>query len=690
MSLTILWSLFFFSLYFAEGSPVIMFLRTYASIAFGEIWLYVFFALCFLVGILIMAKGYLMKLLIRQFIVMMVIISAVINFPIIDGDVTKYDKFWWYISRPVIALLQMMFGGKAVATKSFIIILLILGIVWIFYSFNFSFPKISLKSENRPKASPRTKSSRYEEDEEEEVERKHDFGQPVSRSLIKSLIKDKLERKIQEKENIKERKARPTINFSAEKPTFNYSILETSADQVVTIDETFLMEKAKALQNKLMEFNVPIMIEGFDIGPSIVQIRIKPDEGIRLSTIESLSNDISLSLKSKSVRIVAPIPGTDCVGIQLPNPKPVMVRLGDILNTTEFTNDMKKSDNNLALGKAIDGSIIIKTLESMPHLLVAGATGSGKSVGVNDFILSLMHQNTPSELKFLMVDPKQVELELYTGLPYLLAPIVFEPEKALKLLKRTEQEMERRYGVLKESRVKNIDEYNQKISWEKMFRIVFVVDELASMMLSKAKRDVENCITHISAKARAVWIHLIIATQRPSVDVITGLIKANMPTRIAFGTVSEIDSRTILWRKWAETLLGKWDMLYMDPSTKSPTRIQAPFVSTEEIEKVVMALKTKYMGGLTEEDIYNQEIVGLLESKLEAGQQLFGSSNGDNDDELVERAIQVISQTRKASATLLQRKLGVGFARAARIMDILEEKGVIGPQDGAKPRDIFI
>jgi DNA segregation ATPase FtsK/SpoIIIE, S-DNA-T family len=636
-----------------------------------------------------MAKGHLMKLLIRQFMIMIIIISAVINFPIIDGDVAKYEKFWWYISWPVIALLQVMFGGKAIATKSFIIILLILAIIWILYSLNFSFPTISLKNDNKPKASStKPKVQRYEEEEEEE-EVRPDFWRPVSRSLIKSLIKDKLERKIQEKEQVRERKSKPTINFSADKPTFSYSILDTNADKSITIDETFLMEKAKALQNKLMEFNVPIMIEWFDIGPSIVQMRIKPDEGIRLSTIEGLSNDISLSLKSKSVRIVAPIPGTDCVGIQLPNPKPLMVHLADVLSTSEFANDMKKSDNNLALGKAIDGTIIIKTLESMPHLLVAGATGSGKSVGVNDFILSLMYQNTPSELKFLMVDPKQVELELYAGLPYLLAPIVFEPEKALKLLKRTEQEMERRYGMLKETRVKNIDEYNAKKPPEKMFRIVFVIDELASMMLSKAKRDVENCITHISAKARAVGIHLIIATQRPSVDVITGLIKANIPTRIAFGTVSEIDSRTILGKKWAETLLGKWDMLYMDPSTKSPIRIQAPFISTEEIEKVVETLKAKYMWWLTEEDIYNQEIVSLLEDKLEAGAQLFGN-NGDNDDELVERAIQVISQTRKASATLLQRKLGVGFARAARIMDILEEKWIIGPQDGAKPRDIFI
>ncbi len=661
---------------------------------FGEVWLYVFFALCFFVGIIIMAKGYLMKLVLRQFMVIMVIISAVINFPIIDGDVTRYEKLWWYISWPVIAVLQVMFGHKAIATKAFIIILLILAIARILYSFNFSLPKINLQIDKAPKKKVEGRRSKVEEEEEEEEELstkvgKPNFWQPVSRSLIKSLIKDKLERKIEEKEKAKEKKIRPTINFSAEKPTFNATILETSPDQTITIDETFLMEKAKALQNKLMEFNVPIMIEWFDIGPSIVQIRIKPDEGIRLSTIESLSNDISLSLKSKSVRIVAPIPGTDCVGIQLPNPKPLMVRLGDVFGTTEFINEMKKSDNNLALGKAIDGTIIIKTIDSMPHLLVAWATGSGKSVGVNDFILSLMHQNTPSELKFLMVDPKQVELELYAGLPYLLAPIVFEPEKALKLLKRTEHEMERRYGVLREARVKNIDEYNRKWPAEKMFRIVFVVDELASMMLSKAKRDVEACITHISAKARAVGIHLIIATQRPSVDVITGLIKANMPTRIAFGTVSEIDSRTILGRKWAETLLGKWDMLYMDPSTKAPTRIQAPFVSTEEIEKVVMTLKTKYMGGLTEEDIYNQEIVSLLENKLEAWAQLF-SGGGDDDDALVEQAIQVISQTRKASATLLQRKLGVGFARAARIMDILEERGIIGPQDGAKPRDIFI
>jgi DNA segregation ATPase FtsK/SpoIIIE, S-DNA-T family len=237
-----------------------------------------------------------------------------------------------------------------------------------------------------------------------------------------------------------------------------------------------------------------------------------------------------------------------------------------------------------------------------------------------------------------------------------LAPIVFESEKALKLLKWSVNEMEKRYSILKEKRVKNIDEYNSKIIWEKMYRIVFVIDELADMMMSGNKKDVETCITRIAQKARAVGIHLIVATQRPSVNVITGLIKANIPTRMAFGVVSEIDSRTILGRKWAEALLGKWDMLYIDPSTKHPIRIQAPFVSTEEIEKVVQTLKNKYMWWLTEEDIYNPEIVQMLESKLETGDSLFGWGNGD-DDELIEQAIQVISETRKASATLLQRKL---------------------------------
>ena len=388
-------------------------------------------------------------------------------------------------------------------------------------------------------------------------------------------------------------------------------------------------------------------------------------------------------MKSKSLRIIAPIPGTDMIGIQIPNPKASMVRLGDIISTEEFSMQMKKNSTNLSLGKGIDGSVQVKALESMPHLLVAGATGSGKSVGINDFIVSLMFQNTPAELKFLMVDPKQVELEMYSGLPYLLAPIVYDSGKAIKLLQWTVEEMENRYSTLKDQRVRNLDEYNQKMEaegQEKMYRIVFIIDEMADMMLSSSanRKEVENCINRLAAKARAVGIHLILATQRPSVNVITGLIKANIPTRIAFGVVSEVDSRTILGRKGAEDLVGKGDMLYMDPSTKFPIRIQAPFVSTEEIERVVSQLRNKYMQNLTEEDIYHPEIIAALESKVETARGVL-SSGGEagNDEDLINQAIQVIAETRKASATLLQRKLNVGFARAARIMDVLEERGII-------------
>lgn len=676
----IIWILYFFSLSLAEWSPVFDFMTNYAKIAFGDIWLNIFFGLCIVIWILIMAKWYLMRLIIKQFLVIMLLVSALLNFSVIDWTSTSYQANGWFISWPLIRIFDSMFGWQSVAVKTIIIILFVMTIARILYTFNFSLPKINLQSYDKPQKKAKSKSRKSYEDEDED-EDDQPQTQEISRSFIKELIKKKVEEKVEKK------KPRPTIHFSGDKPTFSVELLESNESDATTIDEKFLMEKAKALQEKLMEFGVPITIEWFDIWPSIVQIRLKPDEWIRLSTIEWLWNDIKLSLKSKYLRIVAPIPWTDSVWIQIPNPKPMMVRVGDVIGSDLFQKSMKKWNTSLTLGKAIDWSVEVKQLEAMPHLLVAGATWSGKSVWVNDFILSLMYQNTPSELKFLMVDPKQVELEMYSWLPYMLAPIVSESDKALKLLKRAVDEMERRYWMLKEKRVKNIDEYNQKIIWEKLYRIVIVIDELADMMMSGNKKDVETCITRIAQKARAVWIHLIVATQRPSVNVITWLIKANISTRIAFGVVSEIDSRTILGRKGAEELIGKWDMLYIDSNTRFPLRIQAPFVSTEEIEKVVAKLKEKYMKWLSEEDIYNPEILHALENKLEKW-WMYGWA-GD-DDELIEKAIEVIATTRKASATLLQRKLGVWFARAARIMDQLEERWIVWPQEWAKPRDIFL
>ena len=596
------------------------------------------------------------------------------------------------------------------AIYAIVIVLLLGAIVYLLYVLNVrlpKLPKINIEQSEKPIKKEKKTSSKEDERPTITISRPDistdDILEKVSQatgkvvqatsswgSLLKEMFKTKVTQKIEEK------KPKPMISFSGDKPTFGYSALESNLGNQQTVDENFLVEKAKALQTKLSEFWVPIAIEGFDIWPSIVQIKIKPEEGIKISAIEGLSNDIKLSLKSKSLRIIAPIPGTDMIGIQIPNPKASMVRLGDIISTEEFSMQMKKNSTNLSLGKGIDGSVQVKALESMPHLLVAGATGSGKSVGINDFIVSLMFQNTPAELKFLMVDPKQVELEMYSGLPYLLAPIVYDSGKAIKLLQWTVEEMEKRYSTLKDQRVRNLDEYNQKMEaegQEKMYRIVFIIDEMADMMLSSSanRKEVENCINRLAAKARAVGIHLILATQRPSVNVITGLIKANIPTRIAFGVVSEVDSRTILGRKGAEDLVGKGDMLYMDPSTKFPIRIQAPFVSTEEIERVVSQLRNKYMQNLTEEDIYHPEIIAALESKIETARGvLSGGGEGGNDEDLINQAIQVIAETRKASATLLQRKLNVWFARAARIMDVLEERGIIWPQEGAKPRDIFI
>ena len=603
-------------------------------------------------------------------------------------------------------------GSQSYITAIYVIVIVLLlgAIVYLLYVLNVrlpKLPKINIEQSEMPIKKEKKTDSKEDERPTITISRPDistdDILEKVSQatgkvvqatsswgSLLKEMFKTKVTQKIEEK------KPKPVISFSGDKPTFGYSALESNLGNQQTVDENFLVEKAKALQTKLSEFWVPISIEGFDIWPSIVQIKIKPEEGIKISAIEGLSNDIKLSLKSKSLRIIAPIPGTDMIGIQIPNPKASMVRLGDIISTEEFSMQMKKNSTNLSLGKGIDGSVQVKALESMPHLLVAGATGSGKSVGINDFIVSLMFQNTPAELKFLMVDPKQVELEMYSGLPYLLAPIVYDSGKAIKLLQWTVEEMEKRYSTLKDQRVRNLDEYNQKMEaegQEKMYRIVFIIDEMADMMLSSSanRKEVENCINRLAAKARAVGIHLILATQRPSVNVITGLIKANIPTRIAFGVVSEVDSRTILGRKGAEDLVGKGDMLYMDPSTKFPIRIQAPFVSTEEIERVVSQLRNKYMQNLTEEDIYHPEIIAALESKVETARGvLSGGGDGGNDEDLVNQAIQVIAETRKASATLLQRKLNVGFARAARIMDVLEERGIIWPQEGAKPRDIFI
>ncbi len=503
-------------------------------------------------------------------------------------------------------------------------------------------------------------------------------------NLIKNIFKEKIKKKIKEVDNTPKVK----ISYPKDKPTFSVDKLE-QWDSTISVDENILIQQAEEIQNKLNEFNIPVEVVWYEVWPSVIQFKLKLAKGIKVSSIENLKKDLSLSLKS-AIRILAPIPWTEFVWIEMPNPQSKIVYLSEILKSKEFLNSMNKSFTNLSIWKAIDGSLFLEPLEKMPHLLVAGQTWSGKSVAINDYIISLLYQNTPDELKLIMVDPKQVELWLYDGLPHLLAPIINDPEKALKALKWSVDVMNRRYKLLKDKKVRNIYEYNEKVDEkEKMSRIVIIVDELADLMMSWNKKDVEHNIARIAQMARAVWMHLILATQRPSVNVITGLIKANIPTRIAFWVVSSIDSRTILDRSGAEDLLWRWDLLFVSPNYKHPIRVQAPLVSTEDTEDIISTLKEKYLKWIENEtDIYDKELIDILEWNQPDSNYIWWW-NGD-DDELIKQSIEIIQQTHKASITLLQRRLKVWFARAARLMDQLEEKWIVWPQEWSKPREILI
>lgn len=688
-------ALYFFSISFAKDSPIVGLFNKLVMVIVGEIGIHIFFGLMIVAGVTTIAKDGLSRTIMKQFIILNMVISAMLNFPALEEQTLAYQSYGGYIGWPILWILQRIFGENPFAIKAIIVAAALAIIAWIIRAFNIPVPRlpsVSMKS-GSSNGKPESKKVKrvveeYEDEEDEEespaavVTKK---GSAIGDSL-KSMLKDKIQNKIKEKEVVQK-----IVKFPKDKPTFDIKLLEEGSASTFEVDQSYLEQKALAIQAKLEEFDIPIDIKWFNIGPSVVQIKVAPQEGIRVSSIESYQKDIALSLKTKSLRILAPIPGTDVVGIEIPNPKPQMIRVRQILGSPSFAESMNKNLTNLVLGIGIDGKHVTKPLEDMPHLLVAGATGSGKSVGVNTFILSLIYQNSPSELKFLMVDPKQVELGMYDGIPYLLAPVETSPDKALKILKWTVQEMERRYTLLKEYKVKKLDEYNKKVTGDTLPRIVVVIDELADLMMNRnTKKDTENCITRIAQKARAVGIHLIVATQRPSVDVVTGLIKANIPTRIAFSVVSQIDSRTILDTKGAEELLGRWDMLFMSVDNNTPVRLQWPFIDTPEIEEIVQAIKDKYMKGISEEDIYNVELMNILSGKnVGSGMGGWFGDSGD-DEELVQQATQVILQTRKASATLLQRKLGVWFARAARIMDILEERGVVWPQEGAKPRDIYM
>ncbi len=454
---------------------------------------------------------------------------------------------------------------------------------------------------------------------------------------------------------------------------------------------------AHIIQDTLHEFNIDVEMEGANIGPKVTQYTLKPPAGIKLSRITALETNIALSLAASSLRIEAPIPGQKAVGIEVPNKKAADVRLRGILESSVWT----KSEEPLsfAIGKDIAGEPMIGELNKMPHLLIAGQTGSGKSVMINTLLTSLLYRNAPSDMKLILVDPKQVEMAPYADIPHLLTPVIVEPEKTISALKWAVNEMERRYSLLADEKVRDIRSYNAKVRGKSvsmpdedgnmqqvdegtMPYIVIVIDELADLMMMAA-RDVEALIVRIAQKARAVGIHLVLATQRPSVDVITGLIKANIPARIAFTVASQVDSRTILDQVGAEKLLGQGDMLMKTASMPKPKRVQGAFVSDDEVNKVTDHLR------MQSAPQYNEEIISQPVHLNGKGGVVMDFDHEGSDD-MFNDACRVVIETRKASTSLLQRKLRIGYARAARIIEEMEEQGIIGPADGARPRDVLI
>lgn len=454
-------------------------------------------------------------------------------------------------------------------------------------------------------------------------------------------------------------------------------------DSTITVDDDLLMVNAEKIKQKLRQFGIEVMMHEVNVGPTVIQYTLKPHEGVKLSKITGLKNDLALALAAERVRIEAPIPGKSLVGIEVPNPHRSLVYMREILESKEFTDAQSKL--SFPLGRDVSGKPIITSLETMPHLLIAGATGSGKSVAMNTFLISLLYQNSPKDLKFILIDPKRVELSSYNNIPHLLSPVIEDPEKAAISLRWVVSEMTRRYTELSKNKVRNIEQYNELKGINKLPKIVVVVDELADLMMTAGK-EVEASICRIAQMARAVGIHLVIATQRPSVDVITGLIKANIPTRISFAVTSSIDSRTILDCIGAEDLLGRGDMLFLPTGMNKPLRVQGIYISNEEINRVTnrvkLTIEPNYDEAVTSIETRQHSISGIPNSP--------GVPGDDDEDDMYEAAYGLVVESRKASASLLQRRLKVGYARAARLIDLLEENGVVGPADGAKPRRILV
>ncbi|MEI7511263.1 MAG: DNA translocase FtsK [Candidatus Peregrinibacteria bacterium] len=594
-------------------------------------------------------------------------------------------RLWMGDIGTVILLLGVFFVGVLLTFQTSLLAVFqsVFGILSIFF-----FPKKSVSALLTPKTKKSLKSAPPEENED----------------APETLFEQRFEIKRAETKREPKNSAQKTLlspeeqDFSDwEKPSLD---LLKSGNSEIHIPDAELMEMGKKIVEKLANFGISVRMKSAFVGPTVTQFALEPNEDVKLSRITGLKNELALALSAEMVRIEAPIPGKNLVGIETPNPKRATVFMREILESTAF--EKAEGDLRLAFGKDVSGNPIVESLAEMPHLLIAGATGSGKSVGMNAFLISLLFEYSPEDLRFILIDPKRVELMPYNGIPHLLTPVITEANKALSALKWCVSEMMRRLGEFSKIGARNIAEYNEKVDermkkknsekeeekevLKKLPKIVIVIDELADLMMREYKKDTEAMICRIAQMARAVGMHLIIATQRPSVDVITGLIKANIPTRISFAVTSSIDSRTVLDSVGAEDLLGKGDMLFTNPKLSRPKRIQGIYISGEEIERVANRIKITMGDKFFFEDSLFQE--GEEDS---FGGGFSGGSGGSGDsDDLMEEALEMVRSTGKASASLLQRRLSVGYARAARLLDIMEEKGYIGPARGAKPREIYL
>lgn len=498
-----------------------------------------------------------------------------------------------------------------------------------------------------------------------------------------------------------EKPAEATALTSVKDPNWKPPSVNLLEKKQSPADAGDVQQNAQIIKDTLSEFSIDVDMEGANIGPKVTQYTLKPPSGVKLTRITALETNIALNLAAQSLRIEAPIPGQKAVGIEVPNRKAADVRLYGILTSPQWENSTDPLA--FAVGRDISGDAIVAPLNDMPHVLIAGQTGSGKSVMINTLLASLLYRNSPSEMKLILVDPKQVEMAPYEDIPHLLTPVITEPEKTISALKWAVNEMERRYKLLAAEKVRDIRSYNNRMQSGKgkidvadeagnvqqhedgaMPYIVIVIDELADLMMV-AKRDVEALIVRLAQKARAVGIHLVLATQRPSVDVITGLIKANIPARIAFTVASQVDSQTILDQAGAEKLIGKGDMLLMTPSMAKPKRIQGAWVMDEEVMKINDHLR------MQSAPQYNDEIISQPVQLNGKGGVVMDFNTDTSGDPTYKEALRIVVESGKASASVLQRRLGIGYAKAARYIDTMEDQGIIGPPTGnSKPRDVLI